>query len=90
MTADGFQSQSGVINICDLLVLAPNNPQRHLWFPGVETNRESLTCEVRTIPSAQPDINKDLPAFGIYVDLSMYFFLGPLCNEYMEPLVLLF
>ena len=54
-SAHEFQSQGGSVITCALLLLACNNPQSHLWLPGLGIEPRSLTPAASTIPLCQPD-----------------------------------
>ena len=54
-SAHEFQSQGGSVIACALLSLVCNDPQSHLWLPGLGIEPRSPTLEESTIPLHQPD-----------------------------------
>ena len=49
-----FQSQGGSIIACALLSLGPNDPQSHLWLPGLGIDPGSLVPEASRYHCASP------------------------------------
>ena len=52
--AHGFQSQSGFIVGCTLLLLVCYDPKSHLWLLGLDIKPRSLICEASIISLRLP------------------------------------
>ena len=57
-SAHEFQSQGGSVIACALLSLVCNNPQSHLWLPGLGIEPGLLAPEASMIPLHQPNLAK--------------------------------